>query len=81
MLMGTNHATIYIMHFPLDLAVSVLDLLASSKDAIPYPTLLPAIKATGNGLPLPITLWQIPPGRSRLQNPDNPVDDRPMIEV
>lgn len=79
--MGANAAAINIMHFPVQLAITILDLLQLPKDVIPDATFAPAIEAAVDCLPFAIALWQIAPGRTGFQDPEYAVNDRAMIQV
>lgn len=81
MLMGADHGTIDKVDGPIELILGVGVSLEGRQDAIPDARLTPAIEATGDGFPWPIALGHIPPWRPGPQNPDDTVDDRPMVMI
>jgi hypothetical protein len=81
MLMGPNDGSIDEVALPIDLSLLIRLLLECSQDPIPDARFLPPIEATGDGAPGAIALRQIPPGSTGLENPEDPVDDPPMVVV
>src|SRR6266850_5065936 len=62
MLVGSNHGAIDILHVPVDLAVGVGVGLHCREQPLPDPSLLPAVKTTGDRAPGAIAFGQIAPG-------------------
>ena len=79
--MGADDGSIDEVALPIDLSLRIRLLLESSQDPIPDARFLPPIEATGDGAPGAIALRQIPPGSTGLENPEDSVDDPPMVVV
>jgi len=78
MVMRTSRGTVD-TDFPDHFAYCIRFGLDVGEEAIPQPLASPAIEAICAGLPGSISLGEIPPGRSRAQFPQDPVDDPAMI--
>ena len=68
------------MDFPVDLAKLVGVLQNVCEKLVPDADLPPAIETAGNGLPRAIALRQVAPGSPRAQDPQDAVDDAPVID-
>ena len=67
------------MDLPIHVAFPLQGRLYFGKQLDPGTRLAPALKATVDGGPLPIALWHISPGCPGAQDPQDAVQDLPMI--
>jgi len=81
MLMRPDDRAIDVVDAPVDLASLIRLLLERGQKPVPDPGLLPAVEATGDRPPGTITLGQVPPGRPGLEDPEDAIDDPPMVMV
>jgi hypothetical protein len=62
------------------LDIAVISLCDRVHDAIPDACLAPAVEAVVAGRIGPVALWQIPPGHARAQDPEDAVQDPPVVD-
>ena len=79
--MGTNDGGIDKMHVPVELVVRVGLLLDGSQETVPDPRDAPAIEAAGDGARGTVAVGQIAPRSTGTQDPQDAVDDTPMLDV
>lgn len=80
-LMSTNHRAIHMMRVPFDLPRGVGPLLHRCEHSLPVARFPPAIEPIGDGFPEAIATGYISPrGTSRI-NPQDCIDDAPMIMI
>jgi hypothetical protein len=79
MLMGTDDGAVNETDFPIDDAGGIGVRVEVRQDALPDTGLLPAPETLVDGGPPPIPLGHIAPRRSRSQDPEDPMNDRPMV--
>jgi hypothetical protein len=80
MLMGADDGAIDEVQLPIELAGGIGLPCERVKQALEDAGSLPAVEATGDGAPGAIALGQIPPGRPGAQDPQETVQDAPMID-
>jgi hypothetical protein len=79
MLMRPDNGAVDEVAVPIQVSARIRLLLESSQDPIPDARFLPTVEATGNGLPGAVALGQIAPGSARLENPQDAIDDPPVV--
>jgi len=79
MLVGSNQGALDRLHVPVDLAVGVGLGLHCREQPLPDPSVLPAVKTTGDRAPGAIAFGQIAPGSAGASNPEHTIQDAAMI--
>lgn len=74
-----HHSGVDVMHFPVDPPFAVCLLLDLGEDALPDAVLTPAVEAAGDGAWWAVTFGQVLPGRSGAQDPQDAVEDAPVV--
>ncbi len=77
--MSTNDGGIDMMRFPVQFPGGIGVGLHRGEEAVPDPGLFPAIEPGGDGGGGPIAGGQVGPGRAGAQDPEDAVDDRPVV--
>ena len=80
MLVRTNDGAIHVVDAPVDPASSIGLGVHLRKDAVPEARLLPSVEAPGHCGPAPVAFGQVPPRRTRAQDPQDAVNDLPVID-
>ena len=78
MLVGTNDSGIDMMGLPVQLAGRIPFGLDSGEEAVPEPGLFPTVEPGRDRGRWAIARGQVGPGRTRAQDPENAVHDRPI---
>jgi hypothetical protein len=81
MLVRSDNRPVYMMESPVQFARRVGLLLQGLQDVVPDLGPLPAVEPAGDGFPRTIPFWEIPPGCSGAQQPEDGVNDDPMVFV
>jgi hypothetical protein len=81
MLMRPDNGAIDKVAVPIQVSPRIRLLLEGRQDPIPDARFLPAVEATGYGLPGAVALGQITPGSTGLENPQDAIDDPPVVMV
>jgi hypothetical protein len=79
MLMSANDRAIDIVNRPVHLASGIRLLLNGLKQTLPEASSTPAIEAAGHGAPGTIAFWQLTPGDTGAQQPQEAVDNPLMV--
>jgi len=79
MTMGTDAGAVDHVHAPVEPARRVALALQLGQDALPEAAFGPAIESRGHRPPRPVPLRQVTPGSAGLAQPEQGVDDRPVI--
>lgn len=66
---------------PVEVAPLIGLLLERGQDPIPDARRAPAVEPTGDRAPRAEAFRQIPPWRAGLEDPEDPIDDPPMVMV
>ena len=77
--MGSNDGTVNIMRIPIHTAFRIFLGKNGREDLVPDAFSLPSEKPAVDGAPWTISFREVPPGDTRLQSPENTIDDLPMI--
>jgi hypothetical protein len=75
MLMGANHGAVDMMQAPVQLALGISLLPEFRQDAVSDAGLTPPVEPGGKSLPGAILCRQVPPGRSRVVEPEQAIED------
>jgi hypothetical protein len=79
MLMRPDDSPIHVVDVPIELANAIRLLLDGRKETGPEARLAPAIKTAGNGAPGAIAFWQITPGDTGAEEPQDTVEDTSVV--
>ena len=79
MLMRPDDSPIHVVGVPIELAGAIRLLLDGREETAPEPRLPPAIKTAGDGAPGAIALWQITPGGTGAEKPQDTVEDASVV--
>jgi hypothetical protein len=77
--MRPHRGAIDVVHFPVDLARRIGLGLYYRQDTLPTPGFVPPLETVGHRGPGAIALRQIPPGSAGAQNPQEAIDNAPMV--
>lgn len=80
-MMRTHHRAVYEVHRPVELTFQVSLALKFSPDLLPNALSNPATEAAGDGRPFAEPLWDVTPGSTRSQHPQDPTDDRAVVQI
>jgi hypothetical protein len=80
MLVRADDRAIDIVESPVEVLGGIGTLLDRGKEASPEACLAPAIKTASDGAPGAVPLWQVTPGGTGTQEPEDPVEDASVID-
>jgi hypothetical protein len=80
-LMGAHNRAIDEVDFPVQLALGITLSLQLHQNTLPDATLPPAVVTTGHRTPLTIPFGQVSRGSTCPQDPEDPIDDLPMVKI
>ena len=78
MLVSAHDRAIDEVDRPVQLSVAICSLLQRHLDACPDASAPPAIEVAGDDVPRAVLCWQVAPGSSRRQDPEDPIEDTSM---
>lgn len=81
MLMGSDDGGVDVLLVPVNVTLPVSKLLKLCEDAHPHGLLAPAVEARGDGAPVAEARREIPPGRTRTEEPQDGVDEGSLVET
>jgi hypothetical protein len=81
MLVGADNRAVDEVDPPIELAARIGLPLEGREDPVPDPRFLPAVEPAGDGPPGPVAFGQIAPGSAGLEDPEDAVDDPPVVMV
>lgn len=81
MLMGSDDGGVDGRLVPVNVALPVSKVLKVCEDARPHGLLAPAGEARGDGAPVAEAKREIPPGRTRTEEPKDGVDEGSLVET
>ena len=76
---GTDNGPVHVVDFPVDAAFTISLLLDLGEDVAPDTGLTPAVEPTGDRADWPVAFRQIAPWRTGANNPENAIDDAPVV--
>ena len=79
MLVGTHDGSVDVMDAPVEFTSRIGTLLDRRQEPFPDSGASPPLKAAVDRGPRPIPLGQVPPRRPRAQDPQDPIEDTPMV--
>ena len=76
---GTDDGPVHVVDFPVDAAFLIGSLLDLGEKAVPEARLAPTVEPAGDRADWPVAFRQITPWRTGADNPENAIDDAPVV--